>query len=233
MRVYFFSFIFLGFVASSGAADETGADLVRKHFSIDQDASLNEFAVRDAVLKIVPYGTEIEEVFARLEKRGVGYPKDGKSGFCSPDRTELVCFFHSPKSMGKQAENYTIEFWFDNNKALKHVEVRRWYRGVARIYTSDPTEPAKNIKLKLGLGVGSKVREFDSAYGEGGFFENLWGNADWPLAIEYVDKATKEKIIAGVEIGDISRSEVEALKNDRKRLAEYRVGIIFTCCKSN
>jgi len=135
--------------------------------------------------------------------------------------------------MGKQAENYTIEFWFDNNKALKHVEVRRWYRGVARIYTSDPTEPAKNIKLKLGLGVGSKVREFDSAYGEGGFFENLWGNADWPLAIEYVDKATKEKIIAGVEIGDISRSEVEALKNDRKRLAEYRVGIIFTCCKSN
>lgn len=113
---------------------ESGSELVRRYFDIAVSTELSAEAVREAVLRIVPVGTEIEQVVEKLSARGLSHPNwpNNPSGSqnCFPDRTPIVCQFRSPKQSRYEGEpNWSIEFFFDINNKLEDVEVRQWRSG--------------------------------------------------------------------------------------------------------
>jgi hypothetical protein len=113
---------------------ETGSEAVRKHFGISPNAMLTEPIVKNAVLRHVPLGTELNQVAAKLSSLGLGHPawpSNPKANMaCFPDRTPIVCQFRTPKSLASQNEpNWTVEFFFDQKNELETVEARLWYYG--------------------------------------------------------------------------------------------------------
>lgn len=113
---------------------ETGSEYVRRYFDIDVGTELSAEVVRQAVLRIVPVGTEIEQVVEKLSARGLSHPNwpnnPTGSRICFPDRTPIVCQFRSPKqSRNKDEPNWSVEFSFDMKNNLEDVEVRKWISG--------------------------------------------------------------------------------------------------------
>jgi hypothetical protein len=202
---------------------QTGTDLVSRYFKIDKSKRVDEFVVRDAILKIVPLGTDLKEAIKRLERNGIKYWDT-----CAPaDRSPIWCNFSSPKNQPSEA-SYVIEFFFDQQNKFKNVEVVRSYRNKVQEYTTYPTKPAKNLILKNNLAVGSPVKAFDKTYGEGQLNQSTDFANDWPLTLEYHDKERNLYFYTGVEIGEMTAKEMKAVKQNRRLLGEMKVGIIFT-----
>lgn len=129
MYIFFMVLILLAPVSCLG---ETGNELVRKHFDIDAKTELSEILVQQAVLRIVPIGTEINDVARRLSMHGLAHPNWPSSSagnpVCFPDRTPIVCQFRSPRGERNTNEpNWSVEFFFDEKKGLNEIEVRRWF----------------------------------------------------------------------------------------------------------
>jgi hypothetical protein len=106
--------------------------MVREHFEIDTKVYLTEDIVRQAALRIVPLGTEVNEAAKILSAHGLAHPNwpDNAAGnrACFPDRTPIVCQFRSPREKRYSNEpNWSIEFFFDEKKRLEEIEVRRWF----------------------------------------------------------------------------------------------------------
>lgn len=201
---------------------ETGTEQVRRYFKIEKTKKVDEFAVRDAILRIAPLKTDLKEVITRLEHNGIKYYET-----CAPgDRTPIWCYFKSPKSQLAEA-NYVVEFFFDNSNKFKNVEVVRTYRDKVKEFTTYKTKPAQNLVLKNNLSVGSKVKEFDSIYGLGQLNTSVDFAHDWPVTLDYFDKEKNQYFTIGLEVGDISKKEMKIIEQDRKRLGEFKAGIIF------
>jgi len=214
--------IILCFCFSTNANALTGTEQVRKYFKIDKSNPVDEFVVRDAILKIAPMNTELKVVIARLERNGIKYGET-----CAPgDRTPLWCYFKSPKNQLSEA-NYVVEFYFDDMNKFKNVEVVRSYKDKVKEYTTYPTKPAKHLNLKNNLSVGSKVKEFDFIYGLGELNTSVDFAHDWPVTLEYHDKENNRYFYIGIEVGDISKKEMKVIEQDRKQLGEFKAGIIF------
>lgn len=123
------------FVLPVLAHAESGSEAVRRHFDISPNAKLTESIVKNAVLRLVPIGTELNQVVVKLSNLGLGHPawpSNPKANMaCFPDRTPIVCQFRTPKDLENQNEpNWTVEFFFNQKNELETVEARRWhYRG--------------------------------------------------------------------------------------------------------
>lgn len=132
LRKYALLFLLAVFAPACGLA-ETGSELVRHYFDINGDAKLSDMVVRDAVLRVVPVGTEINEVIKKLSARGLSHPywPNNAAGhrICFPDKTPITCHFRSPKGdQYKDEPNWAIEFAFDKDNKLEDVDVRHWVR---------------------------------------------------------------------------------------------------------
>lgn len=181
------------------AAAQTGTDIVEKYLDVDRSKKVNEFSVRDAILRISPKGTSFKDVVKKLEGKVIYYhPKGNSPNICFPgDNTPIYCQFKSTKEFRGSEPDYAVDYIFNSENKVKDVVVVRSYAGRVKRYTTNPTQPAKNIVLRNNLSVGSKIKQFDSVYGEGQFDESSDVADDWPLSLEYFDKKNKEIFLCG------------------------------------
>lgn len=233
MRRIFTALLMLLYVSHAYA--QTGADLVRKYIGIEMAKKVDEHTIKQELLKISPNGTSFKEVLKKLEHKGIYYyPKDNTPTICFPaDDTPLLCQFKSSKKYRGTEPDYTVNFVFNSQNEVKDIVVVRSYYGIAKRYTTNPTLPAKNLALKNKLSNGSSIKEFDSVYGEGQVEEGPDLPEDWPLSLMYFDKNTMTYFYVGVEIGKLSWNDINSLKKNRKKLGEYKAGIIYSANNNN
>jgi hypothetical protein len=102
---------------------------VRKHFAIPDKTPLTEATIRAAILAGLPAGSSEKQVYAFLNKCGIG--KDKFSSFYPLDeRGVIVCRIEFDPGTGDIVHtHYGIFFRVDADKGLRDVEVKEWYTG--------------------------------------------------------------------------------------------------------
>lgn len=208
---------------------QTGTEVFKKYFRIDKTKTVDEFTVKEAMLQLSPKGTQFKKVIKKLEDLGIYFhPKNKTPLICFPaDNTPLHCQFKSSKELQGTEPNYTVDYIFDAENRVKDVVAVRNYSGRVKRYTTNPTQPSLDILLRDNLSSSSKIKEFDSVYGEGQIEEGPDVPDDWPLSILYFDDKTKKYFYVGVDVGNMSWNDLNMLKKNRKLLNEYKVGIIY------
>ncbi len=208
---------------------QTATDLIRKYIGIESAKKVDEYAIKEVLLHMTPKGTVFNDVLKKLEGKGIYYhPKDKSPTICFPaDDTPLLCQFKSSKRYRSTEPDFTVNYIFGNDKRVNDIVVVRSYYGVAKHFTTNPTQPANNLRIENNLTTGSTIKDFDSTYGEGQIEDGPDVPEDWPLSLLYFDKKSKSYFYVGIDIGNMSWKEVNSLKNDRKNLWQYKAGIIY------
>lgn len=117
------------------------SDRVRTYLKIESGVELTDENIRNAVLKLVPVGTAVTDIFERMSKTGLG------PGHCAPGEIDGTAFSGLPycefrsseDACGDKYVNYNIYFvlakkpeiknLFETGAtSLKDIKVNRWTR---------------------------------------------------------------------------------------------------------
>lgn len=209
-------FIGLLFVTTNCLA-QTPSAMVKNYFKISAVNGIDEYIIKKAILRITSIGTPISAVPKRLGDLGLTFKNHCRPGDYHP----ILCDFRISQNADTLKEpNFTVEFQAKDSKVV-NVEVRRWYYGRAKTYSTDHIKPGlpKGFQLKDGLELGETISVFEKAYGNWRVSE--MGLPGWPIAIIF--KYKKKDLMVGLEVGDISWRHVSELKKEKNELRKMKV----------
>ena len=117
------------------------SDRVRTYLKIESSVELTDKNIKDAVLKIVPVGTSVTDIFEKMANTGLG------SGHCAPGEIDDTAFSNLPycefrssdDTCGDEYVNYNIYFVLAMKPGMKDlfepgatslqgIKVNRWVR---------------------------------------------------------------------------------------------------------
>ena len=131
MKIFLMSLIcaFSG-CASIRDADDDLARRCRKYFAMDPKSEVNAVSIRNAILKMIPMGSDEDVIKARLDESGIG--KDGLSSYFPVDSEgRLVCRVEfDRRTFGFVKKSYGVLFRLNSEKKLKDVAVEEWLTGL-------------------------------------------------------------------------------------------------------
>ena len=102
----------------------------RDYFQIPSSQQVSAATIRSAALSGVPLGSSTKQVYAYLERRGIG--KDGLSSYYPVDeKGEIVCRVeYDPKSLDVVKKSFGIIFVVDTEGKLRDILVKEWLTGL-------------------------------------------------------------------------------------------------------
>ncbi len=102
---------------------------VRAYFDIPRNSAVDSTTIRNAVLRMLPLGTEESDVAAKLRARGVGV--ESLSSYSAPDSAghAVVRIEFDPREIAIAKVGFVILLEFDVSRRLKSLEVRPWLTG--------------------------------------------------------------------------------------------------------
>lgn len=222
MRKWAAVFIFSLIPTLCFAASAT--ERLKKAFNIQNTGAIDEYTLREAILKAIPPGSSSETTLQRLDQRGLDF-----RGTCFPgDTSPITCTIRSSSGTMKDNDpNFSFDFVFNKNNKISDVVVTRWYRDIVKNFITTYKKPDNKIRLKSGLGVGSTIMELEKVYGQWEVDEVGHWEDGWPLTINFYPKENQLSLVVGIEIGDISQKEFNDLKSNQSRLRTMPAAIIL------
>ena len=202
----------------------SATDRLKQSFNIKNTGPLDEYTLREAILKAIPPGTSSETALKRLDERGLDF-----RGTCFPgDTSPITCTIRSSSGTKKDNDpNFSFDFVFSKDNNILDVVVTRWYRDIVKTFGTTYKKPDNKIRLKSGLGVGSTIADLEKVYGKWEVDEmGLWEDG-WPLTVNFYSKDNQLSLIVGIEIGDISQAEFNELKGSQTLLRSMPAAIIL------
>ena len=102
----------------------------RRYFEIPASQQVSAAAIRSAILNGTPLESSPKQVYAYLERRGIG--KDGLSSyFPLNEKGEIVCRVeYHPKTLDVVKNSFGVFFIIDHDKKLKDIQVQEWRTGL-------------------------------------------------------------------------------------------------------
>lgn len=202
----------------------SATERLKQGFTIRNTGPLDEYTLREAILKAIPPGSSSDAVLKRLEERGLDF-----RGTCFPgERSPITCGIHSTPGTKKDNDpNFSFDFVFDEANKVANVIVTRWYRDIAKTFITTYKKPDNKIKLKSGLSVGSTIADLEKVYGRWEVDEVGHWEEGWPLTVNFYSKDDQLSLIVGIEIEDMSRKEFKVLSENQSRLRTMPAGIIL------
>ena len=127
--------IWLGAVAAMGVVavvldyQSSMAFRARRYFAIPWTQRVNPDSIKDGVARVVPLGTPVDQVGARLKRVGIG--ADGLSGYYAlPSGSDSVIrLAYDPRHFALVQAHYGIMLHFDAG-VLRQVRVEPWFTGL-------------------------------------------------------------------------------------------------------
>ena len=127
--------IWLGAVAATGILacvfdyQSSVAFRARHYFAIPWTQRVNPDSIKDGVAHVVPLGTPVDQVGARLKRVGIG--ADGLSGYYAlPSGSDSVIRLeYDPHHFALVQAHYGIMLHFDAG-VLREVRVELWFTGL-------------------------------------------------------------------------------------------------------
>ena len=102
------------------------ASRIRAEFGIGVHDAIGTNEIRSAILKSLPVGTTEGDVLAYLHRRTDG----DKCAVISADTNQINCRIdYDPNAVGIVKTSYAIQFFLNERKALKDVQVQEWLTG--------------------------------------------------------------------------------------------------------
>jgi hypothetical protein len=174
----------------------SATDRLKKAFNIRSANTLDEYTLRNAILKAVPIGSSIDSVLKRLAAGGLDY-----QGTCfAGDESAIKCQLESvPGTKKANDPNFVFYFVFNNENKVSDVIVWRWYLDIAKTFISTYKKPDYKITLKSGLGVGSTVAELEKVYGRWEMDAVGFWEIGWPITVSFCSKDDQCSLTVGIE----------------------------------
>lgn len=222
MRTWFAILLFLLIPTISHAS--SASERLKQGFNIKNTGPLDEYTLRDAILKAIPPGSSSETALKRLEERGLDF-----RGTCFPgDVSPITCTIRSSSGTKKDNDpNFSFDFVFNKDNKISDVKVTRWYHDIMKTFVTTYKKPDNKIKLKSGLGVGASIAELETVYGRWEVDEVGDWEEGWPLIVNFYSKDNKLSLVVGIEIGDMSRKDFNDLNGNQLRLRTMPAAIIL------
>ena len=101
----------------------------RRYFEVPASQQVTAATIRSAALSGVPLGSSTKQVYAYLERRGIG--KDGLSSYYPVnDKGEIVSRVEfNPKMTDVVKKSFGIIFVMGTNGKLRDIQVKEWLTG--------------------------------------------------------------------------------------------------------
>lgn len=108
----------------AGCESNTADARLRRHLGIASKGTLTETEVRNAALRLMPPGSEEEEVRVAVARTGIG--QDGLSTYYPPgqDRRGVIVVGFDPKTFGLVKRSYALVLQFDSRRKLEDIQVQ-------------------------------------------------------------------------------------------------------------
>ena len=105
----------------------------RRYFEMPASQHVNAVTIRSAILSGTPLGSSPEQVYAYLERRGIG--KDGLSAYYPLNylgaKDKIVCLIgYNPKTLGVVKNKFSVFFLMDRDQKLQDIQVQEWHTGL-------------------------------------------------------------------------------------------------------
>ena len=102
----------------------------RRYFEMPASQHVNAVTIRSAILSGTPLGSPPEQVYAYLERRGIG--KDGLSAYYPlNEKGEIVCRVeYNPKTFSLVTKSFGIFFLLDQDQKLQDIQIQEWLTGL-------------------------------------------------------------------------------------------------------
>jgi hypothetical protein len=202
----------------------SASDRLKQSFNIKNTGPLDEYTLREVILKAIPPGSSSETALKRLEELGLDF-----RGTCFPgDTSPITCTIRSSSGTKKDNDpNFSFDFVFNKDNKISDVIVTRWYKDIVKSFVTTYKKPDNKIKLKSGLGVGSTIAELEKVYGRWEVDEVGHPEEGWPLTVNFYPKDNQLSLVVGIEIGAMVQIEFNELKGNQSRLRTMPAGIIL------
>ena len=112
-----------------GCESNTADVRLRKYLRIDQATPLSEAEIRAAALRLIPVGTDEDQVRRVVAEAGIG--SDGLSFYYPPEADGIahIIVRLDPGTFGIVKREYSVALHFNRERRLQDVQAEIWLTG--------------------------------------------------------------------------------------------------------
>jgi hypothetical protein len=122
-------FVALALLTFFGCESNTADMRLRRYLRIDHTTPLTEAEIRAAALRLIPIGSDEDQVRTVITQTGIG--SDGLSSYYPPgsDGIAHIMVRLDPSTFGIVKSEYSVALHFSRERRLQDVQVKTWATG--------------------------------------------------------------------------------------------------------
>jgi hypothetical protein len=112
-----------------GCESNTADMRLRKYLRIDQATRLNETEIRAAALRLIPVGSDEDQVRRAVAEAGIG--SDGLSSYYPPESDGIahIIVRLDPSTFAIVKREYSVALHFSRERRLQAIQAKTWLIG--------------------------------------------------------------------------------------------------------